>query len=397
MKNTLYHTLLPALAAVISAAAAAEQEADTTTPSNNVSLTDVYNAPAESAQTLVAKGLQLCLSGRVVQGSQMIRQAAESGDASAMYYLGIFFLKGIGENTDLTKGIRMLEKAAEAGEPRAYRSLCRVYLMISDVQDRDKAFSYAQKAAETDHGSMYTYMAWMLLKDAPELAFRCAQLAANMENEGAGKRVLAQLYYMGAGCEKDEEKALQLFREAAEVNSSARNGLMEMLAQQKKFDELYTIATQYAYTPGSPENELAMFLLAQMHLSGSGSVEKNMDKALFWAQKGAEAGHAPSQSLLWKIYMDKGELSHMYKWLREAAMQGEPTSQAMMARAHYLGIGCDIDTEEATLWARRALRSEPTPLLNDFLADLRLKRELGDAKATDFLSTLEQLSRVYGF
>lgn len=399
MNTSLPSALLMSGLALLATGDIAFCQAEDTAPASgdNLSLASIYESSAKSARETGATGMKLCLAGRVGQGVQMIRKAADMGDTISTRNLGICTIKGIGITADVPQGIRLLEKAAEQGDTHALQSLCRVYLLLKDVRDPQKACDYARKAAAADKGAMLSYVAWHLAKEEPALAFSCAEEAAGMDNEGEGKRILANLYFTGLGCEKDEDKAEQLFREAAESNTLAQSGLMELLAQRNKHDELYAEAMKYAQGKSCDTGRLAMFVLARLHLNGSGNVEKSAEKAFFWVKRGAEEGHVPSQSLLWKMYLEKNEFAHMYHWARQAALQGDAGSQAMVARALFFGLGCDVDTEEALLWARKALKSDMTPVLNDLLSELRYKREFGDAKAADFISQLEQRSRVYGF
>lgn len=393
-----HHVVLQSALALMLLSAPAFSQADAAAESGSLSLADIYSQSSTSAQSTGIKGLQLCMDGRIGQGVQMIRQAAEAGDTASLRNLGICTIKGIGTEADAAQGLRLLEKAAEAGDTRALQSLCRAYLLLKDHRDSQKACDYARKAAATDQGASLIYAAGLLARDEPELAFSCAEAAAGMDNGGEGKRILANLYFMGLGCEKSIEKTEQLFREAADQgNTLAQSGLLEILSQHNAYDDLYAVASKYALTQGGESSKLAMYVLARLYLNGSGNVEQNIDKAFFWVKRGAEEGHMPSQALLWKMLWEKKEYAHMYKWAREAALQGEPGSQAMLARALYFGLGCDADSEEAILWIRKAQQSDMTPVLNDLLNELRLRREWGDAKATAFLAQLEQRSRIYGF
>ena len=66
------------------------------------------------------------LDGSITEGIAMIRQAAEEGDADAMYALGKMYIDGDSVPTDRDKGIMWLRHASDKGNMVATMALERL-------------------------------------------------------------------------------------------------------------------------------------------------------------------------------------------------------------------------------------------------------------------------------
>ncbi len=122
------------------------------------------------------------------KGFVLLKQAAEAGHARAQFELGACYLIGIGVAKDIPEGIRWANKAAEQKIPEAYQVLCNYYLgeYGNEYIDYVKGFEYAQKSAN-------------------------AGLAV-------GKCTLGVCYVNGWGCQADQNKAIELYKEAARLD-----------------------------------------------------------------------------------------------------------------------------------------------------------------------------------
>ncbi len=133
------------------------------------------------------------------KGFVLLKQAAEAGHAKAQIELGAHYLMGIGVAKDIPEGIRWANKAAEQKIPEAYQVLSNYYLgrFGNEYIDYVKGFEYAQKSAN-------------------------AGLAL-------GKFYLSACYANGWGCQADQNKAIELCKEAARLGDpDAQETLKDM-------------------------------------------------------------------------------------------------------------------------------------------------------------------------
>jgi TPR repeat protein len=152
------------------------------------------------------------------QAAEWFRKAAELGNTSALYELGIMT-----QETDKDKSREYFTKAAELGNPKAMGWLSMLYLNgIGVERDRAAAVKWAVRAGE--HGYLYS------LNDVGtdalggedgntkdvKLAVTMFRRAANLGSPAA-MCMLGALHLTGEGVEKDEAKALAWFRKAADL------------------------------------------------------------------------------------------------------------------------------------------------------------------------------------
>lgn len=75
-------------------------------------------------------------------------RAARQGDADSMLWMGHAFYNGDGVARDSDKALKLMERAGQAGEPRAYLDIAMLYYgnPTSDTYDKKKAIEYYLKA-----------------------------------------------------------------------------------------------------------------------------------------------------------------------------------------------------------------------------------------------------------
>ncbi len=88
------------------------------------------------------------------QAVEPIKKAAEQGDITAQYKLGVLYSQGIGMEQDNAKACRWYRKAAEQGDMKAQYMLGRMYYNGEGVpQDFVKARQWWEKAADRGNPS----------------------------------------------------------------------------------------------------------------------------------------------------------------------------------------------------------------------------------------------------
>ena len=151
----------------------------------------------------------------------IIRPAAERGNAEAQNVLGNCYHKGKGVSKDYAKAVEWYRKAAEQGYAMAQNSLGGCYYDGKGVaQDYTKAMEWFRKAAEQGYaraqfnlGIMYNFGNGVIQNKAK--AFEWYSKAAEQEYANAQYN-LGVMYETGDGITQDKAKAVEWFRKAAE-------------------------------------------------------------------------------------------------------------------------------------------------------------------------------------
>jgi TPR repeat protein len=180
------------------------------------------------------------------------RLAADSGLPQAEANLGYLYRDGIGVEHDSEEAVKWFRLAADQGQTGAMISL---YSACWDgrgvASDHKEAVKWLTKAAEAGNahaqcllGHYYENLEWessenqmRLPPNMPE-AVRWYRSSAD-QNWAGGQYLLGLCYVAGNGVEQDEERGLELIRQAADQNHT---------------DALFELASLYAKGVGEPRN-----------------------------------------------------------------------------------------------------------------------------------------------
>lgn len=219
------------------------------------------------------------------------------GDRLAMNLLGVRYYNGDGVPRDFERAAELYRQAAELGEPASQTNLGGMYLDGQGTDpDPEQAVRWARAAVAQGYPG-----GWVLLARLHRAGFGVPQddaEAVDLLRLGAeagdmlGQRLLGVAYMDGDGVEADPEQALR-WLEAAEAQgdlwSTVNIGVMHLRGDLGAAD---------------PARALALFLAA------------------------AEAGNRRAQLNIWYMRRDHPELDiprdEAFRWLQEAADQGEP-------------------------------------------------------------------------
>ena len=170
------------------------------------------------------------------------------------------------------------------------------------------------------------------------------------------EEMLADLYYLGRGVEKNVEEAFKWYRKAAEQG--------DVRAQHK-------VAVMYDIGDGTEENVeeafkwymkvaalgdmRAQFRVSLMYSLGSG-VKEDQTEAFKWCKEAAEQGDADAQwNLVVKYESGIGcekNAEEAFKWCKKAAEQGKSLAQSTLSKMYEEGKGCKKNKEEAAKWEK---------------------------------------------
>lgn len=159
------------------------------------------------SSSLVTRGLNL--SKILVRDRTQLLQAAEQGDASAQYDLGVMYAEGHGVPQDYAEAATWYQKAADQGHADAQINLGDMYCDGKGVsQDYAEAFKWFRKAAE--------------------------------QGDGVAQDFLGYMYDFGLGVPQDYAEAFKWWRMAAEQgHADAQDNLGHMCASGRGVPQDY--------------------------------------------------------------------------------------------------------------------------------------------------------------
>jgi hypothetical protein len=195
---------------------------------------------------------------------------AEAGDVTAQGQIADFYLSGFGVEQSVRGALEWFRAAALQGNTDAQVQLGALLLQAEDASEND-------------------------VVEAAEL-FKKAAARGNAD----GEYNLGVCYRRGIGVAVNRDKARELYREAAiKGHSSAQLALGDLLSEIGDNESLKDAVKWYeqasaAGVPGAHHG------LARLYEAGQG-VEADMDKAIAFNRKAAEAGHAEAKQALIRL------------------------------------------------------------------------------------------------
>lgn len=152
-----------------------------------------------------------------MQAAYYLRNAADENHIMAAFEYGMLCFRPTGRfRKDFRSAQKYLTIAADGGVADAQYVLGFMYKSGHVTKDLVKAVEYLEKAKA--QGNSFSAMELALIYQQPEVqnyqkAFECATLAAE-HGVAEGEFLLANLLFLGRGCEADMNKAYELFAQA---------------------------------------------------------------------------------------------------------------------------------------------------------------------------------------
>jgi TPR repeat protein len=202
--------------------------------------------------------------------------------ANKDYLLGVCYQRGCGVLADQKKSVKYLQRAAQAGHPRACYYLGRMYKYGEGVlQDKNHA------------------------KDLFEACIEAIKEQAHSKEDGWGAFVLGSMYEDGDGISENKEEA----------------------------SYWYQISLPWLCKIAEQGHVVAQISLGFCYRNGLG-VEKDEKRAVSWYQKAAEQGHPVAQYNLGFCYENgqgvRKDEKAAVAWYRKAAEQGHALAQVQL-------------------------------------------------------------------
>ena len=272
---------------------------------------------------------------------QVMRTAAESGDARAMYRLGAWFENGHNTKADRDQALHWYQRAADAGDAGGQAGVAAFAVNGWGAQkDLAKAAGLAQKAA----------------------------LAGNPR----AMLTLHHLHRLGeGGLEKSEAKAAELLQQAASLGNKRAAFTLTMYNISWKNSsivpdkELALRMLRVALAPNEDGDERAVAaeagaILGDFYRAGFWDLEKDEAKARDWLTRSADAGSSTGMVGLARLLTDSpartpATLQQAYTLFAKAADLGHTVAMTYLGIFHENGMhGLPVDRQQARSWYKRA-------------------------------------------
>ena len=294
----------------------------------------LYNLSESTAEGLLQckddKGLiPLFLTDHTEKAYEQIREAANEGNAIALYMMAEYFWEGYGvQPINKQKAIAYFKKSYEAGY----------------------AVAGYDVAASLPDGS----------PEQKEIRNHAKDNILELANE---EDVFAQAsaawgYREGYGTAVDHVEAVKWVRKAAEQGyASAQCNLGLMYEDGRGVEQSYEKAVEWYLKAAEQGYARAQFWLGYMYEYGTG-VEQSYEKAAEWVQKAAEQGYADAQYNLGDRYRDGRGVEESFEkaaeWVQKAADQGLAVAQNCLGFMYQNGTGVEQSDEKAVEWYLKA-------------------------------------------
>ena len=165
-------------------------------------------------------------------------------------------------------------------------------------------------------------------------------------------------YELGHGVEKDEQKAFQLYLQAADGgNIPAECAVADMYMSGRGTVMDPAKGLEYFSRAAEKGSGRAMLNIGMMHLIGAG-VPMDSKAAAEWFLRAADAGEAGAFAELGMLYINgegvEQDIEEGAKWMLRSAESGDPVSQYKVGYMYEEGEGLEKDLGKAYMWYARS-------------------------------------------
>ena len=327
----------------------------------------LYNLSESTAERVLQckddKGLMhLFLTDHTKKAYEQIREAADEGNAIALYMMAEYFWKGYGvQHINNQKAIAYFKKSYEAGYAVAGYDVAASLPDGSPEQDeiRNHAKDNILELANEEDVFAQTNAAWGYREgygtavDHVE-AVKWVRKAAE-QGFARAQYDLGWMYQYGRGVERSDEKAAGWYLKAAEQGlARAQRNLGFMYEYGRGVERSDAKAAEWVLK--AAEQGLAD-VQNVMYKNGRG-VEQYYVKTAGWYLKAAEQGYAEAQCNLGYMYANGTGVEQSYvkaaEWFLKAAEQGDADAQYHLGVMYEDGTGVEQSDEKAREWYLKA-------------------------------------------
>ncbi len=342
------------------------------------------------AAALVSSGVQ----ENIDAGEHLLATLrAEELPADALVAYGDLLISIAASSEDTARGLSLLEKAVEKGDPGVKIALASTYLSSVSYKDRQAQAVRLLDEVLADNPrdpnarllmSKAYLMGLGIKRDARKASLLIDGIRAEGEFKNAKATMLAADWLAFSASERDPAAAVALLKTQAARGS---------IAAERAVGDAYLsgfgptlepdLAASRLYKSANAGDKEAMASLGHLLLNGYG-VSQSREAGLRWLSRAAQAGDSSAMYELSRIYAlapedDVGGRQTIY-WLKRAAERNHPNASYQLGLAYQKGDWVEANPEEAAKWFKRA--GDSGNLLAARTLDA-LRREQADPQAPE--------------
>lgn len=289
----------------------------------------------------------------IAEAESWLRRAAQAGDAEAAALVGYLCARGGERPPNYAEAAIWLERAAEQGHAAAARMLGQLHAVgAMGAPDPAAASGWLQRAAGMGDQPAQAELGNLVLSGgAASDLLKVGDWFEHGANTGDPVAAfnLAVCLTEGLGVERDEGKAAEWIRRAADSLPAAQYWYGRMLAEGRGVEA--DLAAARIWLGRAAENGIveAQVMLGELMFNGRGGPREEAAARDLFA-KAAAQGHAGAMFALGVIADGNAagaERTSAQRWFRQAAERGHPYAQFMLARYLAHGLAGSTDLEEA--------------------------------------------------
>ena len=333
-----------------------------------------------------------------------VKQAAEHGEVTAEYYLGIVYFEGKGVAKDQSAALPWITNASGRGYAKAQLYLGRLYEdgngVPQDYGQAEKLYRLAagQGNARAQNNLGYLYVRGLGVPQNATEAVKWYRKSAEQGDE-LGESNLGWMYGHGNGVERDYEQAEKWMRLAAEQGSAR----LQYYYAQMLTDEFdkdghqvanFVVAAEWYRKAADQGYADAQYQLAELYNYGNLGDDQRSN-CIPWYLKAAAQGNVDAQAKVGELpkYYPNSELLKSVNTtdaLQQSAEKGNLDAQLQLAEEYQTGNGVPKDAAKAFQWMEKAANN-PTPSsrVGDAIYQLALMYEKGEGVSQDISKARE--------
>ena len=216
-----------------------------------------------------------------------LTKMAEAGNSFGMYNLSLCYAKGHGVERDFEKAVFYMEKAAKDGYEDALTVLEIFNRILSNIKNAKSGDAVAQAELADAYMIMGNSINFGDFKSDYKESVKWAKKAVS-QNCANGMWVLALAYEHGRGVRKNMPKAIELYRQGAELgHSGCMNNLGQAYMEGKYVERNRLEAFRLFNASADLGYGIAMYNVGRCYQFAYGT-KGNMKTAVEWFEKALE-------------------------------------------------------------------------------------------------------------
>lgn len=293
------------------------------------------------AQWILAKQLQREAPQFQQEAVEWMRRAAQGGNSSAQYTLGVIYLEGKELPRDPHQAGLWILHAAEQGNQLAQKHMLRLYTEgIGVPKDAFEASHWQFRAARGDEQRRMTLQhAIRPVVEQPQRASLQEYVESATSGSVLAQYALGRMFFDAPFGVRDEQKAVQWMEKAARSGHlQAMLDVGRILALSVDEPDSQSRAMAWLMSVPVASTDRAARVMARVGLqyeTGEG-VTKDFQRGIFWTTKAAEWGVVKAQLDLARAYAQgldvPVDVPQAIQWYERAAQQDSAPAQYSLAR-----------------------------------------------------------------